>query len=62
MIDSDNQLVAFERSKLRQWDFLQTPSMPSYRGALNTDELADVLAICHLLRCTPARTVYWHLA
>jgi hypothetical protein len=44
MIDSDNQLVAFERSELREWGSTLTPPMPSYRGTLNTDELADVLA------------------
>ena len=44
MIDSDNQLVAFERSELREWGSMQTPPMPSYRQTLNTDELADVLA------------------
>jgi putative heme-binding domain-containing protein len=44
MIDSDNQLVAFERSELREWGSTQTPPMPSYRRTLNTDELADVLA------------------
>jgi putative heme-binding domain-containing protein len=44
MIDSNNQLVAFERSELREWGSTPTPPMPSYRGTLNTDELADVLA------------------
>ncbi len=44
MIDSDNQLVAFERSELREWGSMPTPPMPSYRRTLNTDELADVLA------------------
>ena len=44
MIDSDNQLVAFERSELREWGSMQTPPMPSYRRTLNTDELADLLA------------------
>ncbi len=44
MIDSDNQLVAFERSELRESGFMQTPPMPSYSGTLNTGELADVLA------------------
>jgi putative heme-binding domain-containing protein len=44
MIDSDNQLVAFGRSELREWGSMQTPPMPSYRRTLNADELADVLA------------------
>jgi len=44
MIDSNNQLVAFERSELREWGSTLTPPMPSYSGTLNTDELADVLA------------------
>lgn len=44
MIDSGNQLVAFERSKLREWGFVETPAMPSYRETLNPEELADLLA------------------
>jgi putative heme-binding domain-containing protein len=44
MIDSNNQLVAFERSELREWGSALTSPMPSYSGTLNTDELADVLA------------------
>lgn len=39
-----NRLVAFDRSDLREWGFMQTPPMPSYSGTLNPDELADVLA------------------
>lgn len=50
MIDSDNRLVAFERSELREWGFMQTPPMPSYSGTLNTDELADVLAYLSSLK------------
>ncbi len=44
MIDADNQLVAFERSQLREWGIIQTPSMPSYRETLSPQELADILA------------------
>ena len=44
MIDSDNRLVAFERSQLREWGFIQTPPMPSYRETLSPEELADLLA------------------
>ena len=44
LIDTNNQLVSFERSELREWGPTLTPPMPSYRGTLNTDELADVLA------------------
>ena len=50
MIDSDNQLVAFERSELREWGSTQTPPMPSYRETLNTNELADVLAYLSSLK------------
>ena len=44
MIDSDNQLVAFERSELREWGFTQLLRCPLISGTLNTDELADLLA------------------
>ena len=37
MIDSDSQLVAFERSELREWGFHANSAMPSYRETLNTD-------------------------
>ena len=37
-------LVAFERSELREWGSMQTPRMRSYRRTLNTDQQADVLA------------------
>ena len=34
MLDSTEQLVAFQKSTLREFNFVQTPAMPSYRDKL----------------------------
>ncbi|HTZ56543.1 MAG TPA: hypothetical protein VMB49_00530 [Acidobacteriaceae bacterium] len=44
MITSDNRLIAFARSELRSWGFVQTVPMPSYRETLSTQERADLVA------------------
>lgn len=44
MLDSERQLMAFEKSDLRQYGFAKTPPMPSYRDKLNQQELADLVA------------------
>jgi putative heme-binding domain-containing protein len=44
MIDSEGQLVAFQRADLRDAGFVQTPPMPSYRDKLSSEEQADLLA------------------
>lgn len=44
MLDSKEQLIAFEKSDLLQYHFVKTPPMPPYRDRLNSKELADLIA------------------
>ncbi len=49
MLDSNDRLRSFQKSNLREYDFVQTPPMPSYRGKLTPPELADVIAYLNTL-------------
>jgi putative heme-binding domain-containing protein len=42
LITSDEQLMNLSKSELRKWDFAANSPMPSYRGKLNSQELADL--------------------
>jgi putative heme-binding domain-containing protein len=42
VMDANGQLRSFQKNTLREWTIVDTP-MPSYRGRLNTQELADVV-------------------
>jgi putative heme-binding domain-containing protein len=44
MIEDKDRLVAFQKSALREFGFVSTPPMPSYKGKLSPQELADVAA------------------
>ncbi len=44
ILDSKERLVSLERSDLRESGFVNESPMPSYRGKLSTQELADVVA------------------
>jgi hypothetical protein len=50
MLDSKEQLVAFQKTNLREFNFVQTPPMPSYRDKLSTEEQADLIAYLATLR------------
>jgi hypothetical protein len=43
MIDTKEQLRSFTKSTLKEHGFIPSP-MPSYKGTLNTQELADVVS------------------
>jgi len=43
MIDSNGQLRSFQKNTLREWAIVDSP-MPSYRGKLTPQELADVIS------------------
>lgn len=43
MLDTKEQLRSFLKSNLREIAFLETSSMPSYRGRLSAEEMADVV-------------------
>ena len=44
ILDSNERLLSLQRSDLREAGFVNDSPMPSYRGKLNTQELADVVA------------------
>lgn len=44
LIDSQDQLLSIPKSEVRRYDISQTSDMPSYRGKLTDDDIADLLA------------------
>jgi putative heme-binding domain-containing protein len=50
MIDDKDRLVAFQKSGLKEFGFIATPPMPSYKGKLAPQELADAVAYLASLR------------
>lgn len=44
LIDSKEQLRSFQRSRLKEYGFVDKSPMPSYQGKLNPGELADLVA------------------
>jgi mono/diheme cytochrome c family protein len=43
LIDDKQQLRAFNKADLRSHGFVLESPMPSYKGKINNDELADVV-------------------
>lgn len=50
MLDSNEELVAFQKTSLREFNFVQTPPMPSYRDRLSKEEQTDLIAYLATLR------------
>ena len=44
LLDSKEQLRSFQKSNLREYAFVDSSPMPSYRGQLSTEELADLVS------------------
>jgi putative heme-binding domain-containing protein len=44
LIDAQERLVSLAKADLKEYTVIKTSSMPSYRGKLSAQELADVLA------------------
>jgi cytochrome c oxidase cbb3-type subunit III len=44
LIDAEERLVSLTKADLKEYAVIKTSSMPSYRGKLNAQELADVVA------------------
>jgi cytochrome c oxidase cbb3-type subunit III len=44
LIDSKERLLSFQKSKLKEFTFLDESPMPSYRGKLSAEEFADLLS------------------
>ena len=50
MRDTKDQLRSFQKADLREHGFVEGSSMPSYRGTLSPQELADVIAYLSTLK------------
>jgi cytochrome c1 len=50
ILDSKDELKAFQKSTLRAFDSVPTTPMPSYREKLNAEEQADLIAYLATLR------------
>lgn len=50
LIDSKEQLRTFQKSNLREYSFVKSSQMPSYRGKLTSAELADLVAYLSSLK------------
>jgi len=44
LIDSKERLLSFQKSNLKEFAFLGESTMPSYRGKLSPEELADLIS------------------
>jgi putative heme-binding domain-containing protein len=44
LLDSRERLLAFPKSSLQEWAFIDKSPMPSYRNKLSSGELADLIA------------------
>jgi putative heme-binding domain-containing protein len=44
LLDSKERLVSFQKTDLREYDFVDGTSMPSYRDRLSASEVADVVS------------------
>ena len=44
ILDSKDRLLGFQKSNLREYNFIQTSPMPSYRNKLSSAELTDLIA------------------
>jgi hypothetical protein len=44
LLDSTEQLRSFQKSNLREYTFVDTSPMPSYRDKLSTEELTDLVS------------------
>ena len=50
LIDSNQQLRLFQKSNLKEFDFVSKSPMPSYQGKLSSGEVADVVAYLATLK------------
>lgn len=53
LIDDNERLVALSKSDLREYTLLKTSPMPSYRGKLDAQEVADVVSYLLTLKGMP---------
>jgi hypothetical protein len=50
LLDSAEKLRAFDRSSLREFSIVKTSPMPSSRGTLDAQEVADIVTYLTTLR------------
>ena len=50
LIDSNERLVSFAKSTLRDYRFIKSSKMPSYRDKLTADEVTDLVSYLFSLR------------
>jgi putative heme-binding domain-containing protein len=50
ILDSKDELKAFQKSTLREFDFVPAPPMPSYQDKLSAEEQADLIAYLATLK------------
>jgi putative heme-binding domain-containing protein len=50
LLDTEGKLVAYQRSQIRSGQFVDPPQMPSYRGRLTDNQIADLVAYLASLR------------
>jgi quinoprotein glucose dehydrogenase len=50
MLDSTERLRSFQTSNLREYGFVATPAMPSYREKLSPEEMSDLIAYLSSLK------------
>jgi putative heme-binding domain-containing protein len=53
LIDTKENLRGFQKSDLRSFTFIEKSPMPSYKGRLNDQELADVVAYLSSMKPPP---------
>jgi putative heme-binding domain-containing protein len=55
LFDSKERLVTFEKTSVREYAFIDKSPMPSYRGKLSTQELADLVGYLTSLKGIEAK-------
>jgi putative heme-binding domain-containing protein len=50
LLDTDGNLVAFQRAKIRSTQFTDPPRMPSYKDKLTSNQIADLVAYLRSLQ------------
>jgi quinoprotein glucose dehydrogenase len=53
LIDSNERLRSFAKANLKEYGFVETSSMPSYRDTLSADERTDVIKYLATLKGRP---------
>ena len=55
LFDSKERLVTFQKTGVKEYAFIDKSSMPSYKGKLSTQELADLVSYLSSLKGIEAK-------